>query len=464
MNVIRQANPNILNFLGEQHYKEGIKYRVNKYCYVLEQEYYYIIYNTLTGGIITIYPFEWDNKFINIKSDYVQHLYNDYFIVPDNFNEDEIIELYRKKSSREILSNYLDTPDSFTILPTTECNARCTYCYELGIENKHSMSTETANKVADYIINNGSKTRPLVISWFGGEPLYNKEVINLITTKVRSNGFNLSTSMISNGYLFDDKTIYLAKHVWGLNSVQITLDGTESVYNKTKRYIYKDDPNPFKTVINNIHKLIENDIFVSIRLNGGVHNSDNLLELVKFLGEEFKDVKHKMQIYVWEIFTTRARTEEEAQKLFPKLTEIHNLIHESGFNSPQNLEHGIKYIHCMVDAGNGVIIDPSGNLGLCEHYPHTGFLGHVDDPHTKDFEIIKSWRDYVSTNEPICQTCPIRPICLKMRKCTDEFICTKPELDYLLNKINSDLVILDKSFYEEKISQGGCGCKQCHQD
>lgn len=464
MNVIRQANPNILNFLGEQYYKEGIKYRVNKYCYILEQEHNYIIYNTLTGGIITIYPFEWDAKFTNHNSDYVQHLYNDYFIVPEDFNEDEVIELYRKKASREILSNYLDTPDSFTILTTTECNARCTYCYESTIENKHSMSVETANKIADYMINNGSKTKPLTISWFGGEPLYNKEVINLITTKVRSNGFELNASMISNGYLFDDKTLHLAKHVWGLNSVQITLDGTESVYNKTKRYIYKEDPNPFKTVINNIHKLIDNDIFVSIRLNGGVYNSDNLLELVKFLGEEFKDVKNKMQIYVWEIFTTRARTEEEAQRLFPKLTEIHNLIHQLGFNSPQNLDYGIKTIHCMVDAGNGVMIDPSGNFGLCEHYPTSLFIGNVDNPHIKNFDNIQTWREYVDTNESICQKCPIKPICLKMKKCTDEFICTKPELDYLLNKLNSDLIILDKNFYQEKMNQNSCECKKCCQD
>ena len=464
MNVIRHANANILNLLGEQYYKEGIKYRVNKYCYILEQEHNYIIYNTLTGGIIAIYPFEWDAKFTNTKSDYVQHLYHDYFIVPEDFNEDEVIELYRKKASREILSNYLDTPDSFTILTTTECNARCTYCYESTIENKHSMSVETANKIADYIINNGSKTKPLTISWFGGEPLYNKEVINLITTKVRSNGFELNASMISNGYLFDDKTLHLAKHVWGLNSVQITLDGTESVYNKTKRYIYKEDPNPFKTVINNIHKLIDNDIFVSIRLNGGVYNSDNLLELVKFLSEEFKNEKHKMQIYVWEIFTTRARTEEEAQRLFPKLTEIHNLIHQLGFNSPQNLDFGIKTVHCMVDAGNGVMIDPSGNFGLCEHYPTSLFIGNVDNPHVKNFDNIHTWREYVDTNESICQQCPIKPICLKMKKCTDEFICTKPELDYLLNKLNSDLIILDKNFYEEKINQNSCECKKCCQD
>lgn len=464
MNVLRHANSNIIDYLEEQHYKEGINYRVNKYCYILEQEHYNIVYNTLTGGIIAIYPFEWDNKFINYKSDYVEHLFHDYFLVPEDFNEDEIIELYRNKMSKDIVSNYLDTPDSFTILPTTECNAHCTYCYELGIDNKHSMTLETANKVADYIIENASKTKPITISWFGGEPLYNKDVINLITTKVRSNGFGISASMISNGYLFDDHTVYLAKYVWGLNSVQITLDGTESVYNKTKRYIYKEDPNPFKTVINNIHRLIDNDIFVSIRLNGGVYNADNLLELVKFLSEEFKDAQHKMQVYIWEIFTNKARTEEEAQNLFPKLSKIHNLICASGFNSPQNLENGIKSIHCMVDAGNGVTIDPSGNFGLCEHYPNSMFIGNVDNPHIKDFDNIKIWREYIPTNEPICQQCPIKPICLKMKKCTDEFICTKPELEYLLNKINTDLIALDKNFFLENMNPHGCNCRQCKQD
>ena len=99
MNVLRLANPNIINFLGEQHYKKGVKYRVNKYCYIYNKPYYDIIYNTLTGGVVSIYPFEWENRFNGEGCDYIDHLYQEYFLVPEDFNEDAIIDLFRSKSS-----------------------------------------------------------------------------------------------------------------------------------------------------------------------------------------------------------------------------------------------------------------------------------------------------------------------------------------------------------------------------
>ena len=108
--------------------------------------------------------------------------------------------------------------------------------------------------------------------------------------------------MISNGYLMDAKLAKKAFNEWHLSNIQITLDGTEEVYNKTKRYIYKDDPNPFKTVINNIHELLKNNILVSIRLNCGTHNIEDLKNLILYLREEFKDVNKGLSVYVHELF------------------------------------------------------------------------------------------------------------------------------------------------------------------
>lgn len=52
---------------------------------------------------------------------------------------------------------------SYTILTTTDCNARCFYCYELG-RSRIPMSEQTAHEIADYI------SAPKVnIHWFGGE-------------------------------------------------------------------------------------------------------------------------------------------------------------------------------------------------------------------------------------------------------------------------------------------------------
>ena len=107
--------------------------------------------------------------------------------------------------------------------------------------------------------------------------------------------------MISNGYLFDDNLIKTAKEDWNLQNVQITLDGTEEIYNKTKNYIYKNDENPFKRVINNIHKLAYNKISVSIRMNCDKHNFEDLIKLVHYLHEEFKG-NDLVSMYVWPIF------------------------------------------------------------------------------------------------------------------------------------------------------------------
>ena len=68
--------------------------------------------------------------------------------------------------------------------------------------------------------------------------------------------------MISNGYLFNDDTIKEAKEEWQLTKVQITLDGTEQIYNRCKAYIYKD-VNAYRRVIGNIHLLQDADIHVN---------------------------------------------------------------------------------------------------------------------------------------------------------------------------------------------------------
>lgn len=55
--------------------------------------------------------------------------------------------------------------------------------------------------------------------------------------------------MVSNGYLFNPTLICEAVDVWKLRKIQITLDGTESVYEKIKQF---GDKQSFQKVIENI--------------------------------------------------------------------------------------------------------------------------------------------------------------------------------------------------------------------
>ena len=98
----------------------------------------------------------------------------------------------RQKKSNEITG--------YTIFPTTDCNARCFYCFELG-RSRIKMSIETAQKVVQYIKAHcgGKKVN---ISWFGGEPLFHQEAIDTICDGLRAEGVEFASTMVSNGYLF----------------------------------------------------------------------------------------------------------------------------------------------------------------------------------------------------------------------------------------------------------------------
>ena len=51
-----------------------------------------------------------------------------------------------------------------------------------------------------------------------------------------------------------------------------------------------------------------------------------------------------------------------------------------------------------------------------------------------------------------------------MDKCTDQFICTKAEQKYLLDKLNLELLDMDQSFNNknEDYNTEQCSCRQCN--
>lgn len=465
MNILKESNMNVINFLGGfQRRSDNVKYRWNTKIILTECNEGVILYNGITGAIVSLFDFEYENVFTQLPCDYANFLHENYFFVRDDFDEMQVIKDFRIKNEPYLHPNYLETPTHFVILTTTQCNARCPYCYENDIKDKHDMSEQTAKDIVKYMVEHANRNAPLGIEWFGGEPLTNTRVIDIITSGVRSAGFDVNAKMVSNGYLFNQDLINRAAFFWNVKHVQITLDGYGEQYNKTKRYIYKDDPNPFATVIQNIHNLLKTGIQVTIRLNCGLHNYKNLIELIKYLSEEFKG-EPGLSAYVWEIFTNSPRSEDSAEIYFDCLNQVDKAICESGIVTPEYLEYGIKADHCIVDGGSGTVINTDGKLCLCEHYLEDDFYGDIYNHGNFDKQVFKNWRNYVNTYEGICIDCPNQAGCLKMHKCTDQFVCTKPEQKYMLDKIKrrmfklweQSLIPCDQNMQEDI-------CKCCKQN
>lgn len=461
MRVIKQSNQEILRQLGgDQCRTKARKYRMNKYCLEHKlEDGSVLIHNCFTGAEVMIRPFEYTNIFTTNPCDYAEFLVRNYFLVPEDYNEQELVDLIKERQRLPITSNYLDHPCKFVILTTTRCNARCFYCYEMNTKGKTHMTHETAEKVAEYIMEVVPKGRTVELSWFGGEPLFNMDAIEIICSRLASAGINYYSAMISNSYLFDDEVIHKAKHDWRLRNIQVTFDGTEEVYNKVKNYIYKDDVSPYYKVIENVKKLLENDIAISVRMNCDHHNAENLKELIKELDKHFKEYGN-FSMYVWPLFEIGfKRTPEEKKALYESISEIEHLLLDLGYPMGHKLYNGIRGTHCMVDTGESVTISPKGDLGMCEHYIDRDFIGHIDKPYEKNFDIIKSWRNYVEPTK-FCDDCSLYPVCLKMKGCPDEVPCDEYQKNYWIEHYKLDLLsnyIMDK----DRCDKQQCDNEKC---
>lgn len=419
MLVLQQSNKEIISYLGGyQIKKQNRNYRFNNYILIYQyNEEILLIGNLFTGSCIEIKTYEFDNLFTDYKYDYVDYCIKNYFIVPEDFDEDLHITEARNKLQKTLDITFYDHLNYFTIMTTSQCNARCPYCYEKNIKNKKHMSAEIAEKVARFIIENSDHIKdPINLCWYGGEPLYNIEPINIITNRIKASDIKFKASMISNGYLLNEHLINKVVYEWNIKDIQITLDGMNEKYNNTKNYIYKDDPNPFNTIINNIKLLISNHIVVSLRLNCNNENYQDIKELVFYLCEEFKNHPNKnaLSIYIARLHEYNL-SDEYIKELVEHLLELTEIVTMNGFNVI-NMFHGINFLNCCADSHYGIIINENGYICNCQHYIDKNFIGHIDKANEYDFEQVKSFMEYEEYTE-LCDDCFYKPACKRLKMC-----------------------------------------------
>lgn len=144
---------------------------------------------------------------------------------------------------------------------TQRCNLRCDYCvysglYKTRTHSNGSMSIEVAEKAIDYFIPRTKDSRNVAVSFYGGEPLLNidliKHCVNYIDKKY--SGGKISYSMTSNGTLLDDITIsFLADLDFRL---LVSLDGPQVIHDANRKFADSDEGS-FSTIIQNIMRIKE---------------------------------------------------------------------------------------------------------------------------------------------------------------------------------------------------------------
>ena len=424
MQIIKKAKSSIQKLLGRQRIKDT-DYRLMKYTLTQKKGDDVLLYNVITGELVCLNKEE--SKLIERTSCSPSEIYSEliekHFLVPVDYDEKRTVDQLRKilcamESKKEITG--------YTILPTTYCNARCFYCYECGYEHIH-MSEETAHRAVEYMIEH-SKGKKISIGWFGGEPLVGAKIITLIADELAKKDVEFSSSMISNGFLFNEELVKEAVEIWKLKSIQITIDGTELVYNKVKDYI-NPKGSPYKRVLNNICLLSKAGIRVSIRINLGFHNENDTQDLIEELSEYFKEYEN-VSMYVHELFDNegvnpKAYTEEEKSYLTRRVFELNEQIAQKGKYMTNRGLPMLKVHHCMADGDSAVIIQPDGGLSKCEHYTVQDEFGNI---YSDEYDKAKldEWKRH--TELEMCAECPFYPACVIPVRCTDANNCSKEKM------------------------------------
>ncbi len=402
MEIIASGYENILKLCGKQKHKPSEKYRTSRFCVKLPCEDGTLYYQTMTGTLILL-------KNDEIPDSCYKELIENWFLVPEKF--DETRHLAQLRTVARMLDKKKNTT-GFTILTTTDCNARCFYCYELGVK-RLSMSEKTAHDIVDYIAEK-SAGNALKLRWFGGEPLFNRPVIEIISAGLRERDIPFKSKMVSNGFYLDAQTAKQAKEEWHLENVQITLDGTREIYNRVKAYIDKE-ADPYTRVLNNIESAMKSGIRVTIRLNINRKNADNMLELAEELGKRFGG-NTMLNVYVAVLhdysgpvqgFHSVASEDESALRIVKKLKT-------NGLDKIGKLTQKPRLNSCMADDDGCEVIMPDGRILKCEHIEVAETIGSIYNE-DRDMALIRAWKE--TADLPKCSTCALQPLCFNLRKC-----------------------------------------------
>ena len=417
MKVISKILDSIQKVLGEQEYHADKKYRPITYCKTTFIDDGVLLYSSLTRELLLLSYDEYKD-FTNNKTN--EFLVKHWFMVPNDIDDSTLLYLFDRTYKTRFPRNKYGKFNLCTIITTTDCNARCPYCYERhGKFIKRTMSEKISKDVVNFILKNNT-AKDIRLDWLGGEPLLNHRSIDIICEELKKQKICFTSNLTTNGFEITPQIIDKAKNLWNLKSIQITLDGTEKNYNKIKNYIVSSK-NPYQVVLSNIEQILNTEIRLSIRLNLSSENVDDLIELIDQLIQRFPNT-NKYLIYVCLLEEeTHIADKNEMEKNIENWTKISEKLWNLGFQQ-KLLEEDWPVNKCIADNDNCHVISPIGNLYRCEEIESEDIVGNIYDGIINN-KIVEKWKQ--TNKSDICHTCPINPVCYNLLHCNSDLQCNK---------------------------------------
>jgi uncharacterized protein len=419
-----------------------------------------IIYNTFNGNQSYIYDQSIKNQLEALKRGAVDEaelddaLKNKYCVIAGTDETKEAFDEIRKRINDDNALNII-------IIPTTECNFRCEYCYEE--KEKGFIQDEILQNLYEAVklhFSEISGSKSLRLDWFGGEPLLYYE--KMIAFCARMNQYCIENSVIfqhsitTNGYLLTkDKASRMIEN--GIHLFQITIDGAAKTHDKY-RHLPNGSPTWQKIIDNLIEMKSLTAVFkVQIRVNYNFEVAESLDEFYEFFKSTFGD-DYRFELTFHAIGKWGGENDDRINVVSPEY-QSYMMCELTKMGMERGVTHFAPYLPrcgaelCYANMKRSYVIYKNGTIGKCtlqeSPNPDSDFV--IGDIYQGCFHINREkeqkwiyseneYKEHIKKNQ--CGDCISFPICggiscpayrvkngVYTKKCTPTMFC----IDELIN-------------------------------
>lgn len=389
--------------------------KLSKYAWIVQFENVYILYKCHHEIIVAIdktlkdFLEQGDWSVLNEKHPtFFSYLLEKEFIIDEGVDESEnVVKEWESEDADNSVYNII-------INPTMDCNMRCWYCYEKH-EKGSMMSEDMVSKVMEFTEHKikNIDLKNLNIGFFGGEPLlFYKNIIHPMLEKIfmlcKQYNVKLAVGFTTNGYLLSEDVLKALKELDTTVpiSFQISLDGNETLHNKTK--FLSDKRGTYLQILENIKTAVALKFNVLLRCNCTLKNISSFIDVAKDLSGIDNLVKQNVTIDLQHVWQDGKNDTPEYREM---LKTVRTAFNDYGFRV--KADKAIAPERCYADKDHGLVINYNGDIFSCT--ARTFKEANREGIMTGGAEILwndkRSQRMAIKYGNNTCQACNIFPLC-----------------------------------------------------
>lgn len=269
-------------------------------------------------------------------------------------------------TASEISAAFSPEALELTLMPTEQCNFRCTYCYEDFAIGR--MSPEVVAGLRRFLELRIPTLSRLSVNWFGGEPLLARDTVLTISELVgdltAQHGVSCQVSATTNGYLLDEGLAQRLVAV-GVRTYEISLDGPPAQHDLTR--VTRGGLGTFARITENLDRLRDSDLDVTVILRLHITPA-NVAGYPSFLAElrsrYLCDPRFRLLFFPVEHLGGPLDDSFEILDHDTAIAVIRDLSALVNRPQPQTALFGPTYI-CYAAKPNSLIIRADGRLAKC---------------------------------------------------------------------------------------------------